>query len=37
MGGYNIVKVNNTIPVEIFPKDLPLTTEWFLEKYGIYL
>jgi hypothetical protein len=30
-------EINDIKFVEVFPDDLPLTKEWFLEKYDIYL
>jgi len=34
---YEILQLNKYVVIETFPEDLPLTKEWFVEKYNIYL
>lgn len=30
-------EINNIKMIEIFPEDMPLTKQWFIEKYNLYL
>ena len=34
---YNWCQINKIVMVEINEEDLPLSREWFINKYGIYL